>query len=302
MGSGTKKILLSGASGFVGTALIKFFATKNVEIFRLVRQKINLAPNEIFWDPQNGILNPDSLEGVNTVIHLSGETIAQRWTTSAKKRISESRVLSTQTLVSAILKCKNPPQNFFGASATGFYGHRLGEVLTENSPRGEGWAAELCERWENATSPLKNTGRRVVHMRFGIVLSPNGGALAKMLKIFKWGLGSPLGSGQQMMSWIALPDLTRAVWHCLGQDELSGPVNFTAPQAISNHDFSKALAQTLHRPLMPAIPEFAVKIIFGQMGRELLLANQKVIPQKLQQSGFKFDYGNLAACLTSLGW
>lgn len=308
-----QKLVLSGASGLVGRALSGFFEQKGHVVYRLIRgssDKLTPTPllqtregtqNTIHWEPQRGVLDPLALEGMNTVIHLSGELIAQRWTKSTKQKIADSRLKSTQTLVNAILKCKNPPKNFFCASATGFYGDRQDEILTENSACGAGFASELCEKWENASLPLKSTGMRVVHMRFGIVLSKSGGALARMLPLFKWGLGSPLGSGKQMMSWVALEDLVRAVDHCLASETLEGPVNFVSPHTVTNREFSATLAKSLHRPLMPRVPVFLVNLVFGDMGRELLLTSQNVVPDKLLKSGFVFQFADLADTLSSQG-
>lgn len=295
-----QNILLSGASGLVGTALIKHFNSCGHTVFKLIREsKEQLQPvsQAILWDPESGKLDPLALEGMNTVIHLSGESIAQRWNGRAQTKIRDSRIKSTQTLVDAILKCKNPPQNFLCASATGFYGDCPCQILTEDSARGQGWAATLCEEWENAAQPLKLAGVRVLHMRFGVVISPKGGALAKMLPLFRWGLGAPLGSGQQMMSWITLEDLIRAVQHVIEHTELSGPVNFVSPLSVSNREFSKTLARLLKRPLMSNIPEFVVNLMFGQMGKELLLADQNVTPKKLIGSGFEFLQAELEDAL-----
>jgi len=222
---------------------------------------------------------------------------AHRWTAAYKKEIVESRVRTTQALARLLSQLKHPPRAFLCASATGIYGNRGEELLTESSPAGTGFLAETCVAWEAATLPA--TGIRVAPVRFGVVLSPDGGALAKMLPLFRIGAGGRLGSGKQWMSWISLPDLISAIFHLL-RAEINGPINFVAPTPVTNAEFTHTLAAALHRPAIVPAPAFALRLALGEMADEALLASQRVLPEKLIQSGFRFEHPDLAAAFAVL--
>jgi hypothetical protein len=226
---------------------------------------------------------------VDAVVHLAGESIMGRWTESKKRRIRESRAVGTRKLAESLAALPKPPRVFAVASAIGFYGDRGDETLTEDSASGSNFLADVCREWESAADPLRSRGARIAHMRFGVVLGKGGGALAQMLLPFRLGLGGPTGSGRQWMSWITRADVASAVAHVLRTDSLAGPVNFTAPAPARNADFAKALGRALRRPAVFPLPSFAVRLAFGQMGDELLLASARVDPARLLASGFRFD-------------
>ena len=285
------KILISGSSGLVGSALNSFLREKGHEVLKLVRVRADLKPDEIGWDPkQGGVISPSLIEGLDAVVHLAGENIMGRWTRAKKERIRESRVKGTKLLVRALIQLKKPPVVFICASAVGYYGNRGDEILTEQSAKGRGFLADVCQEWEEATKEVLEKGIRTVNMRIGMVLSEKGGALKQMLPIFRWGLGGKMGTGEQWMSWIALDDLVRVVEFLLQQKNVAGPVNAVAPQPIKNGVYTEALGKILHRPAFFGMPAIAVKLVFGELGEELLLASERVQPQKLEEAGFVFNY------------
>jgi uncharacterized protein (TIGR01777 family) len=289
------KILISGASGLVGTALSAFLLKKGHELSFLRRKKINLNSNEIFWDPLNNQIDDAKLKIYDSVIHLSGENItAKRWSASFKKELLDSRVKTTKFLVD-VLKQK-PPKTFLCASAIGIYGDRKNETLTELSNPGIGFLPEICEAWENEANRA-NAFSRVILGRIGIVISKQGGALKKMLTPFRLGLGGVVGSGEQFMSWISINDLISAFEFCLKTEAISGAVNLVSPNPLTNRDFTQALAKQLARPAFFPIPEFMIKLIFGEMGQTLLLGSTKVAPEKLSKNGFLFKEETLAKAL-----
>lgn len=288
------KILISGSSGLVGTALISYLEVQGHEIFRLVRKKDEQSDHAIFFDPSNLA----QFENMDAVVNLSGENIASgRWTEEKKKKILESRVSTTRTLCDTLKLLKSPPKVLINASAIGFYGDRAGEELTEDSTPGSNFLSAVCKNWENATEPLKTTGIRVVLLRFGAVLSANGGALAKMLIPFKLCLGGVIGSGNQYFSFIALDDLTRVILFAIEKDELRGPVNAVTPNPVINRVYTKVLGGVLNRPTFFAVPKIVARLAFGQMADELLLASQKVYPKHLINAGFHFDYPTIQETL-----
>jgi uncharacterized protein (TIGR01777 family) len=290
------KIVISGASGMVGTALTQFLTGGGHEVRPLVRHRPNGA--EIFWDPDKGKIDPNSLENADVVIHLAGENIgAGRWTAERKKRIKESRVAGTRFLAETLASLKNPPKVLIGSSAIGFYGDRGDEILTEDSPAGKGFLAEVCQAWEEAAEPAKKAGIRAVHLRTGIVLSANGGALPKMVLPTRLGAGGVIGTGRQWMSWIALEDLVGIFNYAIHHPALSGPVNATAPESVTNQNFTKILGGVLKRPTFFPLPGFVVKLLFGEMGEALLLEGQRVTPERLTREGFEFLYPNLRSAL-----
>jgi uncharacterized protein (TIGR01777 family) len=298
------RILISGASGMIGSALVRAFTADQISVVQLVRKPASHSQPQIVWSPQSSpaIANPSQLEDFNTVIHLSGANIAaHRWTPAYKKEIVESRVKTTQALCELLAGLKNPPQTLLCASATGIYGDRGDEILTEASSPGTGFLAETCAAWEAAALPAKAAGIRIVHLRFGVVLSPEGGggALARMLPLFRLGLGGRLGSGRQWMSWISLSDQVSAVSHIIAA-QLAGPVNMVAPTPITNTEFTQTLASALHRPAIFPAPAFALRAAVGEMADEALLASERVIPTQLTQSGFQFQHPQLAMTLESM--
>ena len=294
------KILLSGASGLIGSALQIHLRAQGHTVYRLVRNPPR-STLEIFWNPETGLLDATSIEGMNACIHLSGENVGDgRWTKEKKKRLRDSRILSTHTLVKKILSLKNPPSHFLVASAIGFYGDRPGEILNEESAAGQGFLPALCQEWEQTSTPLISQGIRVVYLRFGIILSSKGGALAKMLTPFKMGLGGMIGNGKQFLSWIALEDAVRAIDFLLHHPSLQGPINLATPQAVTNKEFTESLGKCLHRPTWLSVPAFATKLAFGEMAEGLLLASTQVVPEKLEQAGFNFLHPTLLEALQFL--
>lgn len=285
------KVLISGATGLVGKALAPVLTAKGMEVFKLVRSAPSTA-SEIRWDSEKGFSEQDRerLEGFDAVVHLAGDNVAsENWSDDKKRRIRESRTVGTKVLIDALKKCKQPPKVFVSASATGFYGSRAAEELTEDSDAGEGFLPEVCRDWEAEIRKASDFGARVVMLRIGIVLSKEGGALDKMLTPFKFGVGGVVGSGEQYMSWISLSDLVRAVVFALENDAVRGPVNATAPNPVTNEEFTKALGEALNRPTLIPVPEFAIKLLYGEMGEALVLGGNRVLPRRLEAAGFSFE-------------
>ena len=293
------KILISGASGLVGTHLIPTLKAKGHSVFKLVRKTAKLS-DEINWDAEKGFVESEQakLEGFDAVIHLAGENIGEgSWTEERKKRLRDSRVVGTRVLVDGLKKTQSPPKIFISASAEGIYGDGKDEVLTEDSPKGEGFLAELCDAWEVESQKATEFGARVVNLRIGLVLSKEGGALSKMLTPFKLAVGGAFGSGKQWMSWITLEDLIRIIHFVLENENVSGAINSTAPNPVTNQEFTKTLGKVVHRPTFFTVPEFAIKLIFGEMGENLLLRGTRVLPKRLQDLGFTFEFTNLEDAL-----
>ncbi|HXZ78878.1 MAG TPA: TIGR01777 family oxidoreductase [Terriglobales bacterium] len=289
------RIIVSGASGLIGSALVTALEKSGHQVTRLVRRNSS-APNEVGWDPY-GAIDPSLFESSDAVVHLAGESIATRWTETIKSRIQNSRAQGTQTISSGIARASKRPAVLICASAVGYYGERGDEILTENSPPGTGFLAEVCRQWEAAAQPAAAAGVRTVHLRTGFVLSRIGGGLAKMLTPFRLGVGGRVGGGRQWMSWIELADVIGAIQHALTDARVSGPVNVTGPNPATNAEFTKTLGQALHRPTMFPMPEFAVKLAFGEMGEEILLASQRAMPAKLTTVGYQFRYPELSGAL-----
>ncbi|MBI3300786.1 MAG: TIGR01777 family protein [Deltaproteobacteria bacterium] len=295
------KILVTGASGLVGSALVPFLTTGGHAVTRLVRSQPRTGAAEVRWDPEAGILDTASLAGVDAVVHLAGENIAAgRWTAERKARIRDSRVKGTKTLCETLARLAQPPTVLVSASATGYYGDRGEELLREESASGSGFLAEVCRAWEAATEPAVQKGIRVVLLRIGIVLSPAGGALAKMLLPFKMGVGGVIGSGEQYMSWIGLDDVVGAIHHALMADTLRGPVNAVAPDAVTNREFTKTLGWVLGRPTVFPLPVFAARLAFGEIADELLLASTRVEPARLAATEYQFRHPDLEGALRYL--
>ena len=254
---------------------------------------------QISWDPSKP-LPPERVSGFDAVVHLAGESIVGRWTEAKKGRIRNSRISPTQHLVQSLTKAKDHPRVLITASAIGYYGDRGDEILRENSPPGEGFLAEVCREWEAASQPATQAGIRTVQMRTGLVLSPVGGALQKMLLPFRMGLGGNMGSGRQWWSWIDVQDWVGALHHILKSDLLQGPVNLVAPGPVTNAEFTKTLASVLSRSTIFPMPAFAARLAFGQMADELLLASQRVEPAKLISSGYTFQHSDLKTALQAI--
>ncbi|MBN71953.1 MAG: TIGR01777 family protein [Gimesia sp.] len=297
------KVLISGSSGLVGSALCqRLEAEPDCEIVRLVRkQSPDTQQTSVVWNPAEGQLEPQAFDGVDVVVHLGGVNIAgKRWSPEVKQKIFNSRFQSTSLLASQLATLEQKPTVFLCASAVGFYGDRGEERLDESSPRGEGFLADVCQAWEQATLPAQDAGIRVVNMRFGMILDRKGGALGQMLTPFKMGVGGRLGSGKQYWSWIALPDVINALQFCLNLSELAGPVNFVAPDEVTNLEFTKTLGKVLSRPTCLPVPAWGVKTAFGEMGQELMLTSARVIPKKLNEAGFQFQYPQLEDAFRSV--
>lgn len=290
-------ILLTGATGLIGTELGPFLSRQNHRVIRMVRSS-KAGENEVLWDPHSGTLNPQHLEGIDAVVHLAGENISSgRWTERKKRRILESRVQGTRLLAQSIAHLFDPPKVFVSISAIGYYGDRKDETLTEESDPGTGFLPHVCAHWESATQAAISRGIRVVIPRLGMVLSSKGGAMGFMLPVFRLGIGGKIGNGRQYQSWIALDDVLGVIDHALHTDSLQGPVNAVSPDPVTNRDFSLALGRALSRPARLALPAFAARIAFGRMADEVLLASARVAPVRLAQSGYKFRFSELNGAL-----
>ncbi len=282
------RILISGSTGLIGSTLYDFFKRENHEVVRLVR---NPQENAVYWNPPKGEMNKEDFEGFDAIIHLAGKNIASgKWTNRLKEEIFQSRCRDTWLLSQLLTRLEKPPQTLIVASAAGYYGNRGDELLTESNGAGEGFLAGVCKKWEEATSSIESRGVRVVHTRFGVVLSPKGGALKRLLPQFRLGLGAILGSGDQYFSWVALEDVVKAVQHILDHTEISGAVNVVSPFPETMASFSKKLAKALHRPLFLRIGERPLKWMMGEMAEEMLLASVRAVPEKLQASGYTFAF------------
>jgi hypothetical protein len=292
------KILVSGVSGPIGAALLPSLKTAGWTVVRLVRGSVT-GEGQIAWDPAQP-LDPAAVSGFDAVIHLAGESIFGRWTAVKKRKIRESRVTGTMNLATALAGAREKPKAFLCGSAIGYYGNRGNEELSEESAPGAGFLAEVCQEWEEATTSAVQADIRTAHLRTGIVLSPQGGALRAMLLPFKLGLGGRTGDGRQWMSWIDVRDMVGAIHHILKTDLLQGPVNMVAPKPVTNAEFARTLASVLSRPAILPMPAFAARLAFGEMGEELLLSSQKVEAGKLIMSGYPFRYRELRGSLEGL--
>lgn len=290
-------ILITGGSGLIGQELQSLFASGGHRVTILTRSK---NPPEGFrsWDPRAEEFSPDWFEGFETIVHLAGENIAgKRWTSTVKEQILSSRRDLTGKLSAALSKLPKPPHTLISASAIGWYGNRGDETLTESSAAGAGYLSDVCRVWEQAADPARDAGIRVVHPRIGVVLSPKGGALKKMLLPFKLGVGGVLGSGKQFMSWIGLDDLAGAIFHLIKDESIEGPVNCVAPHPVTNREFTKTLGKVLSRPTLFPVPGMMARLAFGEMAEELLLSGAKVLPEKLLATGYQFRSPDLEDCL-----
>ena len=293
------KVLITGSSGLIGSALAKSLTSNGHEVIRLLRH--SSANDSPVWGPENGVMDLADVGEINAVVHLAGENIADgRWSGSKKNRILNSRVRGTKLLAEYFADSDQKPQVIISASAVGFYGDRGTEIVDEESNAGKSFLANVCVQWEDALNAAVETGIRVVKVRFGIVLSINGGALKKMLLPFKIGAGGVIGSGKQYMSWVSIDDAVEMIQFAITNDLIQGPINFVTPNAISNRKFTRTFGQVLHRPTIFPLPAFAIRIALGEMADELLLNSTRVFPKKLVESGYKFLQPELSQALDHL--
>lgn len=294
------KVLVTGSSGLVGSALIPFLRIAKHDVYKLVRARSDLKSNEIGWDLKRGVIDPSLLEGFDAIVHLAGESLQGRWTEEKKKKIVDSRVISTELLCQTLSQLHQPPKVLISASAIGIYGNRGDQVLTENSSKGQGFLSDLCVKWESATRLAVEKGIRTINLRIGIVLSPKGGALKLMLLPFQFGLGGQIGNGQQYMSWIAIDDLIGIIYYCMRQVSISGPVNAVSPYPVTNYEFTKTLGAVLNRPTFLTLPDFALRGILGEAADDLLLTSLRVRPEVMLENRFRFEYPKLGEALEYL--
>lgn len=294
------RIVISGATGLIGSSLIPFLTTAGHEVVTLGRSNKD-DPNAGFtWDPKAGELDPRVFEGADAVVHLAGETIEGRWSEAKKARIADSRTQGTSLLAEALARLDSPPGVLIASSAVGYYGNRGDENLTEDSAPGSGFLADVCKKWEEATAPAAARGIRVVNLRTAPVLTPRGGPLSRLLTPFRFGLGGPVGGGSQYFPWISIDDIVGVIYHAIATDWLSGPVNAVAPEQVTNRALAKILGRVLGRPALMPLPAFAVRLAFGKMGEELLLSGQRVVPNQLIASGYDFRFPFLEGALRHL--
>jgi uncharacterized protein (TIGR01777 family) len=293
------KIVISGASGMLGAALVSRLAAQSTPVVQLVRRPAR-ADDEMRWNPKADppVADPPSLEGIGGAIHLSGASVAgRRWSKKYKRELVASRVESTQAIAKLLAGLRRPPRTLVVASAVGIYGSRGDELLDESSAPGTGFLADLCRKWEAAAQPARDAGIRVVHTRFGVVLGQGTGALSKMLPIFRLGLGGRLGSGRQWISWVSLDDVVGAIRFALENSSVSGPVNVVSPHPVKNAEFTRVLARELHKPAMFPAPASALRFFLGQIADEALLSSAAVHPRKLLSAGFEFAHPTLPEAL-----
>jgi uncharacterized protein (TIGR01777 family) len=294
------RVAITGASGLIGSALAEMFAARGDEAVRLVRRPAR-SDREVTWDPAAGRIDAARLEGVDAVVHLAGESLMGLWTEAKKRRVRESRVRGTALVAETLARLERRPRVLVSASAVGFYGdHPDGEPVDESAPAGRGFLADTVVAWERACEPAAAAGIRVANTRFGLVLSPKGGALAAMLPAFRLGIGGPVGSGRQVVSWIALDEIGPALLHVLEHEELNGPVNFTAPEAVTFQELAQTLGRVLGRPAVLRFPAFAARLLLGEMAEELLLSGARVVPRKLLATGYRFRFPRLEPALRTL--
>jgi hypothetical protein len=295
------RVAVSGSTGLVGSEVVTVLSAEGHEVVRLVRHAPAPGEKTVRWDPEAGVIDAGGLEGCDAVVHLAGENVgAGRWTAARKVTIRDSRVKGTRLLCDALAGLALPPKTLVCASAVGYYGDRGEEVLTEESPPGAGFLPDVCREWEAASAAAARKGIRVVALRIGMVLSPKGGALARMLPLFRAGLGGVLGSGKQYVSWVALDDLTGIVLHALSREELRGPVNAVTPRPVTNRELTEALGKVLSRPTLLPVPSFALRLAVGEMADPLLLASTRVAPRRLEETGYRFRFPELRAALRHL--
>ncbi|MGI9048905.1 MAG: TIGR01777 family oxidoreductase [Rubrobacteraceae bacterium] len=292
-------VLVSGAGGLIGSALVPALENEGHRVIRLTHSE-GSSEDTVNWEPSEGRIDDSRLGDVDVTVHLAGENIMGRWTPEKKRKILDSRTQGTRLLASRLARMEKKPSAMVCASATGYYGDRGDEVLREDSEMGYGFLPQVVREWERATEPARTASIRVVNLRFGIVLSPDGGALGTTLPIFKLGGGGKIGSGEQWWSWVALDDIVGAILHALRTDSLEGPANVTAPNPLTNTRYTKTLGRVLNRPTFFAVPAAATRIAFGEVADALLLASARVEPAKLQESGYRFLYPELEGAFRHL--
>ena len=293
------RVLIAGASGLVGSALVKKLSAEGVEVTRLVRKAAGAG--EIEWHPDRGMIDATALEGFDAVINLSGDGIASgRWTDEKKRRIVDSRVNGTRLLSETMAKLSHKPATFINASAIGFYGSRGDELVDEDTGPGEGFLAKVCREWESATAPAEQAGIRVVKLRLGVILTKAGGIMGSMLQPFKLGLGGKVGAGNQVISWVAMDDVVGAISFILSHQTLRGPINVVAPRPVTNEEFTKTLGRVLSRPTFMAMPAFAARLAFGEMADEMMLSSTRVAGKVLNDAGFRFQYPEIEGAVREL--
>ncbi|MDP8938742.1 MAG: TIGR01777 family oxidoreductase [Actinomycetota bacterium] len=293
------RVLVSGATGLIGSALSSELENKGHRVIVLSRSEPS-SEKTIRWDPSRGQLDASRLEGIDAVVHLAGESIIGRWTGEKKRRIRESRVQGTLLLAESIAGLSEKPRAMVCASGINYYGDRGNELLREESEPGDAFLSEVVKEWEAAAVPAREVGIRVANLRFGVVLSPEGGALGTTLPIFKLGGGGKVGSGRQWWSWVALDDVVGALIHALENDSVEGPVNVVAPNPLTNAEYTKVLGEVLNRPTLVPVPAPAIRAVLGQVADELLLASMRVEPAKLKETGYEFRYPGLEGALRHL--
>ncbi len=294
------KVLVTGATGLVGSELVPFLVKQGHVVFRLTSSKPREG-NDIVWDPAHNQLPKGRIEGTDVVVHLAGKNIAgKRWNSKVKEELRRSRVEGTKLLCETMTQLDVLPKTVICASAIGFYGDRGSEMLNETSAPGTGFLADLCREWEAACEPARAKGIRVVNLRIGVVLSAKGGGLAKMLTPFKLGLGGVIGTGNQYWSWIGIDDVVGAIDHCITNEKMSGPINATAPCPVTNYDFTKVLGTVLGRPTIVPTPGIVARIALGEMANDLLLSSARVMPNRLSESGYRFLFPTLEPALKHL--
>jgi uncharacterized protein len=290
-------VLIAGATGFIGTALVPELRARGHRVQRLVRGRAS-TDDATIWNPGAAALDPAALSDTDVVINLAGENVAAgRWTSERRERIRRSRIDATRTLVEAIARAKPRPRVLLNASAVGYYGDRGDEVLTETSPKGTGFLADVCGAWEAEAAAATRVDVRTVMLRFGIVLDAEGGALAKMLPVFRLGLGGRLATGQQWMSWISRADAVGAIVHALESPHLNGPLNVVAPEPLTNAVFTAILGRVLRRPVVMPVPRLALRALYGEMADGALLASTQAIPARLNGNGYRFQHPTLECAL-----
>jgi uncharacterized protein (TIGR01777 family) len=296
------RVLVTGSNGFIGRALVPSLGNAGHEVTRLVRGT-STGPGTVSWDPATGKLDAADVDGMDAVIHLAGEGIAsRRWSSTQMARVIDSRTQGTSLLSRALSETSRPPAVLLSASAVGYYGDRGDEIVTEDDGPGRGFLAEVCQQWEASTSAAEQVGIRVVHLRTAsMVLAPSGGALGRLLPLFRFGLGGRLGPGDQWMTWIGLDDEIGAMMFLLSADQVAGPVNLSAPEPVTNAQFTRALSHALHRPAVIPVPATALHLVLGrQMANEMLLSGARVQSTKLQSAGFPFRHTDLAEALSTM--
>jgi len=294
------RIAVSGATGLIGTALRTALEQRGDDVVPLVRRQPKPGEHVVAWDPERGTIDRAGLEGMDAVIHLAGENVFGRWTAAKKQRIRESRVAGTKLVSETLASLQRRPATLLAASAIGYYGNRGAEPVTETSAPGDDFLAQVSRDWEAASGVAARAGIRVVNMRTGVVLTPAGGALATMLPPFRLGLGGWVGSGNQYVSWIALDDIIKAMQHVLDRRDVTGPVNLTAPAPVTNRELAKTIGKVLGRPVLVGVPGFALSLAFGSEGADMLRGGQRVLPERLTASGFRFLFTELEPALRHL--